>query len=105
MPSADGTPATPSPKPDTPKTLNSPDAELLAQIDAMDLPEGYRPGKEHQKYVDRRLAELSPLQRARIGQLWQEKRRLDPDMPNRGHSFVKIMEFVAEHEKPQKRKE
>ena len=68
-------------------------------VDTMDLPEGYHPGNEHQKYVDQRLAELKPQQRGRIGQLWKEKQRIDPDMPNRGISFVKIMEFVAAGEK------
>ena len=27
---------------------------------------------------------------------WKEKEEIDPDMPNRGASFVKIMEYVAE---------
>ena len=99
--SADEAPTSPSRNRDASNTLTSPNAELLAQIDAIDLPQGYTPGNAHQDYVDRRMAGLSSRQRARIGQLWQEKRRLDPSMPNRGHSFVKIMEFVAEHEKPQ----
>ena len=99
LPSADGTPATPSPQSDLPETLNSPNAELLAQIDAMDLPQGYTPGNAHQDYVDRRMAKLNPEQRARIGQLWKEKQRIDPNMPNRGISFVKIMAYVAGGEK------
>ena len=64
-----------------------------------DLPQGYTPGNAHQDYVDRRMAKLNPQQRARIGQLWAEKQGLDPDMPNRGISFVKIMEFVSAGEK------
>ena len=95
--SADEAPTSPSRNRDTSKTLISPNAELLAQIDAMDLPQGYTPGNAHQDYVDRRMAKLSPQQRARIGQLWAEKRRLDPDMPNRGISFVKIMAYVIEN--------
>jgi len=39
---------------------------------------------------------LSEGQRARIGQLWKEKEAMDPGMLNRGASFVKIMEYVAE---------
>ena len=72
--------------------------ELLARIDAQDLPEGYAPAK-HQDYVDRRIAELTNEQRGRLHQLWQEKQRIDPNMPNRGASFVKIMTYVANGEK------
>nr|MBC8868960.1 DUF1080 domain-containing protein [Planctomycetota bacterium] len=77
------------------KPPKSPNAELLAQIDAVDLPEGYEPAK-HQQYVDRRMEELTEEQRGRIGRLWKEKEKTDPDMPNRGFSFVKILEYVAE---------
>jgi hypothetical protein len=41
------------------------------------------------------MAGLSDAQRSGIGQLWEEKQRIDPDMPNRGASFVKILEYVA----------
>ncbi len=75
----------------------SPNAKLLVRIDRNRLPEGYAPGKQHQPYVDRRLAGLSPRQRERIGRLWAEKRKADPDMPNAGQSFVKIMEYVAKN--------
>ena len=77
---------------------DSPNAELLARVDHNNLPDGYVPAK-HQEYVDRRIAGLSGAQRARIGQLWKEKQRLDPNMPNRGKSFVRIMEYVAGHER------
>jgi len=103
------TPTPPSRNRGASKTLTSPNANLLAQIDAMDLPQGYTPGNAHQDYVDRRMTKLSPQQRARIGQLWAEKQRLDPDMPNRGISFVKIMVYVIENGiqkgKPQSTKE
>ena len=78
---------------------NSPNAKLLMRIDRNRLPQGYAPGRQHQVYVDRRLAGLSPKQRERIGRLWAEMRKVDPDMPNAGQSFVRIMEYVAEHEK------
>jgi len=42
------------------------------------------------------MAGLSEEQRARIGELWQAKQRLHPHVPNRGASFVKILEYVAE---------
>jgi len=77
------------------KSLSSPNAELLSQIDKRNLPKGYIP-QRHQDYADRRIAKLSNEQRAKLGQLWQEKQRIDPEMPNRGASFVKIMEYVAE---------
>ena len=70
-------------------------ADLLAHIDKNSLPKGYH-GSRHQAYVDRVMASLKPEQRTRIGQLWKEKRRLDPDMPNRGASFVRILTHVAE---------
>ncbi len=79
-------PATRAPDTDT--------AKLLARIDKNNLPEGYH-GSRHQAYVDRVMAGLKPEQRARIGELWKEKRRLDPDMPNPGASFVRILTHVA----------
>lgn len=77
----------------------SPQAKLLQRIDKNDLPEGYQGGKQHQVYVDRRLAGMSGMQRERVGRLWAAKRRIDPDMENLGQSFVKIMEYVAENGK------
>lgn len=80
---------------------------LLQKIEEADLPKGYNPGaggsKEaahqlHQSYVDRRLAGMSKTQRGRVGQLWKEKQAVDPLMKNRGASFVRIMEHVAENE-------
>ena len=60
-------------------------AKLLARIDKNPVPKGYH-GSRHQAYVDKVMAGLKPEQRARAGQLWKEKRRLDPDMPNPGAS-------------------
>ena len=86
------------PPPATERHLpSSPLAKLLAKIDAAEVPEAYDPA-DHQPYVDRRLAALSEAQRARISQLWKEKVRIDPDMPNRGKSFVRILQYVAENE-------
>jgi len=72
--------------------------KLLTRIEKDDLPMAYDPRK-HQAYVDRRLAGLSNRQRARIGYLWKEKQRIHLQMPNRGRSFVRIMEHVAKGEK------
>ena len=69
-------------------------AKLLARIDKNDLPKGYQ-GSRHQAYVDKVMAGLKPDQRARVGQLWKEKRRLGSDMPNPGASFVRILTHVA----------
>ncbi len=77
------------------RPIDSPRAELLARIDASDLPEKYVPAK-HQEYVDRVLATLSREKSARIAQRWNEKQKIDPGTPNRGASFVKIMTCVAE---------
>jgi len=79
------------------KPLGSPLARLLARIDRNELPAAYEPAK-HQQYVDRRMEALSPEQKGRIGQLWKAKEKIDPNMPNRGASFVRIMEYVADEE-------
>ena len=68
--------------------------KLLSRVDKNDLPDGYH-GSRHQPYVDRIMAGIKPEQRTRISQLWKEKRRLDPDMPNPGASFVKILTHIA----------
>jgi len=87
-----------SPKPSG-KPRESSLEELLARIEKNDLPEAYQPAS-HQDYVDRRIAKLSIQQMARLGKLWKEKQRLDPGMPNRGNSFVRILEYVAEGKSP-----
>jgi arylsulfatase A len=79
-------PATGAPETDT--------AKLLARIDKNDIPKVYH-GSRHQAYVDKVMAGIKPEQRARVGQLWKEKRRLDSDMSNPGASFVRILTYVA----------
>jgi hypothetical protein len=83
-----------SSEPGEPRESNGELAKLLAWIDAGKLPEGYIPAK-HQEYVDRRWPELSSRQSSRVNQLWKKKQAIDPDMPNRGFSFVKILAYVA----------
>ena len=80
----------PAAPPTTPAKRN----DLLTRIDKNPLPKDYQ-GSSHQPYVDRVMAGLKPEQRARVGQLWKEKRRIDPDMPNPGASFVRILTHVA----------
>ena len=84
----------PARPPKTPPKPVSPNAELLARTDRNPLPKAYDPAR-HQDYVDRRMAGLRDAQKGRISQLWKEKQRIDPKMPNRGYSFVKIMEHLA----------
>ena len=60
-----------------------------------DLPLGYAPGPKRQPYVDRPIAGFTAPQRARLGQLWEDKQRIHLNMANRGVSFVKILEDVA----------
>lgn len=81
---------------------------MLKQIDQRELPKGYNPGagrnreeahKLHQTYVDSRLGGMSERQRGLVGQMWQQQRTVNPNMSNRGASFVRVMEHVAENEK------
>jgi 3-keto-disaccharide hydrolase len=98
-PAKDDVPAAPRARTsEVPRPSAAPIPELLSRIDKSNLPEEYVPAK-HQEYVDRRMATLSEEQQGKIGQLWKEKERLDPNMANRGHSFVKILEYVAAGDK------
>ncbi|MEM7384819.1 MAG: hypothetical protein AAF514_07720 [Verrucomicrobiota bacterium] len=67
---------------------------MLAEIDTHKLPQAYDPNN-HQPYVNEGMEGMTTKQRARLGRLWKEKQRLDPDMPNRGRLFVRILEFSA----------
>ncbi len=91
-----------------PKSNTAGPNKLFAQIEDTQLPQGYTPwlgkgpgdyGRIHQAYVDKRMAGLNDKQRGRIGQLWKQRRELQPQMKNAGASFVKIMEWVANNEK------
>ena len=42
------------------------------------------------------MKKFSQKQRQQLGTLWAEKMRTDPDMPNKGMSFVKILKYVRE---------
>ena len=79
---------------------------MLKKIEQTELPKAYNPGagrnseeahRLHQSYVNRRMAGMSERQRAAVGQMWKEKQAVDPGMANRGASFVRIMEHVANH--------
>ncbi|MDE0594505.1 MAG: carboxypeptidase regulatory-like domain-containing protein [Roseibacillus sp.] len=85
-------------KPPGAKPPASPFGKLLTRIDGNDLPKDYRGGSAHQPYVDRVMASMSGEERGRVGQLWAEKERIDPEMANRGSSFVRILDYVAKGE-------
>lgn len=79
---------------------------MLRKIDQAELPKAYNPGagknseeshRLHQTYVDRRMAGMSPQQRGAVGMLWKQQTTVNPKMPNRGASFVRILEHVANH--------
>lgn len=70
-------------------------AKLFDRLESTELPDAYEPAR-HQVYVDKRIEGMSEAQRARLGQLWREKQRLDPGMENRGRSFIRILEYAAE---------
>ncbi len=81
-----------------PVNYTGPNAKLLQKIAQTKLPEAYLNGK-HQPYVDATYKKLTEKQKHRIHILWQEKRKADPEMPNGGQHFVRIMEYVRHNEK------
>ena len=76
--------------------MDGPNAALLAKIDAGPMPKDYPGGNGHQPWVDGWMKKFSEEQRHQLGTLWAEKMRTDPDMPNKGTSFVKILRHVRE---------
>ena len=71
--------------------------ELLKKIDTQAMPDSYV-GKNHQKWVDTRMAKLTEAQRDLHGRLWEAKRRMNPNQ-NVGQSFVKILHYISRGEK------
>lgn len=80
--------------------------EMLRKIETTQLPDGYNPGagknaeeahRLHQTFVDNRMAGMSARQRGMVGHLWKQQQAVNPGMRNRGASFVRIMEHVANH--------
>ncbi len=75
--------------------------ELFVRIEARELPKDYPGGgRKHQPYVDRIMADLPKDQRDRVGTLFNQRRKLDVPMENPGNVFIKILDFVAEENKP-----
>ncbi len=81
-----------------PVNYTGPNAKLLQKIAQTKLPEAYLNGK-HQPYVDATYKTLTEKQKHRIHILWQEQRKADPEMPNAGQYFVRIMVYVAKNVK------
>jgi streptogramin lyase/mono/diheme cytochrome c family protein/plastocyanin/cytochrome c5 len=67
---------------------------LFAKIEARKLPGDYDP-KTHQQYVDRVIKTIPESRRARVGQLFNERRQSGAKMENPGHTFVRILDYVA----------
>ena len=86
-----------------PKTVKPDNSALFAKIDKTEMPAAYVP-KKHQEYVDKRIAGLPPQSRPRVGQLWNEFRRANPDRNRDGAMFIRILEYVATNEATPKRR-
>ncbi len=89
--------------PETKKPAKPDNAALFAEIDKAEMPAAYVP-REHQKYVDARIAGMSPQSRPRVGQLWNEFRRANPDRSRDGQMFIRILEHVANSPTASKRR-
>jgi hypothetical protein len=74
-------------------TYNGPNAKLLQKIHKTDLPKGYV-SEKHDAWKDVMYKKLTENQKYRIHVLWQEKCKADPEMPDRGHHFARIVEYV-----------
>jgi len=86
-----------------PKIKQPNNAALFAKIDKSEMPSAYI-GKKHQEYVDKRLAGLPKKNRSRVGQLWNEFRRQNPERKRDGRMFVRILEYVASNQATSKRR-
>ncbi len=76
------------------KTKPDNNTALFATIDKSEMPSAYRP-QTHQEYVDKRMAGLPPQNRPRVGRLWKEFTRENPDRNRDGAMFIRILEYVA----------
>jgi len=76
---------------------------LFAKIDKAEMPAAYRT-MPHQKYVDKRMAEIAPQNRSLVGRLWNEFRQANPSRSRDGMMFIRILEYVGSSEVPVKRR-
>ena len=80
----------------------SPHGELLKRIDAMPAPKGIPGNKTLDKHFKKRMASFTDKQRKRFTTLRQGMDLVDPDMENRGLSYLKILEYIHHNEKLKK---
>ena len=80
-----------------PKVQRNKNAALFAKIDKTEMPEAYKT-QPHQKYVDHRMASMPAGSRDRVGTLWNEFRRENPERSRDGAMFVRILEYVAKQQ-------
>ncbi|MEM7600523.1 MAG: carboxypeptidase regulatory-like domain-containing protein, partial [Verrucomicrobiota bacterium] len=73
-------------------TTNGGTRALLETIAKRALPKDY-PGKGHQIFVDNWFKTAGP-KGGEVGRLWKEQVRLFPHMENKGHSFIRILDYV-----------
>ena len=78
---------------------NSPHGDLLKKIDAMPAPKGIPVNKTLDKHFKKRMASFTEKQRGRFNTLRQGMDRVDPNMENRGLSYLKILEYIHHNEK------
>ncbi len=76
---------------------------LFAKIDKAEMPAAYRT-MPHQKYVDKRMAEMPSQNRGLVGKFWNDFRRANPSRSRDGEMFIRILEYVASSEAPVKRR-
>ena len=74
-------------------------AELLKKIDAMPAPKGIPVNKTLDKHFKKRMAAFTDQQRRRFNTLRQGMDLFEPDMENRGLSYLKILEYIHHNEK------
>ena len=80
-----------------PKVQRNKNAALVEKIDKTEMPEAYKT-QPHQKYVDHRMASMPAGSRDRVGTLWNEFRRENPERSRDGAMFVRILEYVAKQQ-------
>ncbi len=87
----------------TSRPMKRDNTALFAKIDKAEMPAAYRT-MPHQKYVDKRMAEMPPQNRGLVGQLWNEFRQANPSRSRDGEMFIRILEHIASGEAAVKRR-
>jgi putative heme-binding domain-containing protein len=87
----------------TSRPMKRDNTTLFAKIDKAEMPAAYRT-MPHQKYVDKRMAEMPPQNRGLVGQLWNDFRQANPSRSRDGEMFIRILEHIASGEVAVKRR-